>query len=377
MADRDDNGRPLFSKTPQQASRIFGLDQHKWGGSPSAMAAAPRPKFLFLVRFVRGVGQGSAEWKDGITFAVKSFDRPTISPQTKELNQYNKKRIIQTGVRYDALNIDFHDTVDATVHRMWQDYAEHYFGDFRRINQAEWAYDATMPSFYNYGEGFGLVTPRAETGRPDSLEAANFFERVECYQLFGNSYTRFDLVHPKISRFDPDDMAYDATNQSHVIRMSLEFEAIINYNKGGNISLSSSRELESLFKGVLDGDVYKPPSAPGPQSINTTNFPFFGNVTRLLNKIPGSYINTIGKVNNAVNTAQQVAQIPSAASGVLGTFGNFSFGNGKTTPAKVASGAPTGDDGLSKLNEQRPSTSQVGVRVDTNTKGDDPGDPYA
>lgn len=427
----DDKGRPLFQRTPNQASRIFGLDQQRWDGSPGgATVAVPRPKFLFLVRFVRGPGQGSPVWQNGLTFAVKSFDRPSVSPQLQQLNQYNKKRIVQTGLKYEPVNIEFHDTVDAVVNRMWQEYASYYFGDFRRSDQYDWAYDVTLDDFNDQGQGFGYTLPPGDKTSASYLEAANFFERVECYQLFGGHFIRFDLVHPKISRYSPDEMSYAEGGQPHGIRMTFEYEAVVNHQDGNSIPISSSQELSSLFGGALDGNVYSPPANYAP-NINTINLPFIGNATRLLSLIPGSYTQGVQKINNAVNMVNQVTQIPSAAGGALAGLGSFSFGGtssinttlsgimssdlakagssalsgvssalGINSPFGAAPSISTSDyeaavavaqstnfgsdamvaaainggDVISTLNASRDSSSQVGVRVDTNTQGDEPPD---
>lgn len=328
MADqKDDKGHPLFVRTPNQASRGFGFDTDLRGGGLRQIAASPRPKFLFLVRFIRGAGQGSPAWMSGVTFAIKKVDRPTVTPQIQHLSQYNKKRMVQTGFKYEPVNIEFNDTVDQSLNTMWHEYSSYYFGEFRKADQSDWGYDVTTEQYLDANNrGFGFKLP--EGVGSNSLESAHFFERLECYQLFGGSYLRWDLVHPKISRFDPDDLDYESTNQLHGIRMSLEYEAVIYQNSGNPIGLRESEEIYNVLSPFLNGQVYEPPPGPGEQSINTLNIPFFGNATRILTKIPGSYIDGVNEINRAVNTATQVLQIPAAVSGALGSFGKFDFGSG-------------------------------------------------
>lgn len=324
--DKDDRGRPLFSRGPNTASRVFGLDQQYWGGSPQgAVTAAPRPKFLFMVRFVRAVGDGSAVWKDGLSFAVKRMDRPTVSPQVQELNQYNKKRLIQTGFKYDSVNIEFHDTVDSMVSFMWNEYASYYFGEFRRTNPYDWGYDMTTQEFNDQGQGFGLTLPKGNASDPNSLNSSFFFSHVECYQFFGRQFLRYDLIHPRISRYDPDDMDYDATSQSHGIRMTLDYESVLVHNNNQPIPLSASTEIGALVGHMLDGDVYEPPGHPPPNILNQ-NIPFFGNVSRILTKIPTTQYGVFGKAGKVLTDATTALGVPGAVKGVLGSFGNFDFG---------------------------------------------------
>jgi hypothetical protein len=339
--DKDDKGRPIFSRGPRQASRIFGLDQEHWdgtatgAGAPSkGTTAPPRPKFLFLVRFVRGVGSGGVKWQDGITFAVRRIDRPSISPQMQVMNQYNKKRLVQTGFKYEPVNIEFHDTLDAVLNSMWQEYSSWYFGDFRVSNQNSWRYDVTMPDFKNSGPGFGFTLPPGPTTGPSVLESSQFFERVECYQLYGRNFTRFDLVNPKIAKYDPDDMSYDAVTESHGIRMTLEYEAMVNHNNGNTLAIDSSEELAALFGQQLDGDVYDPPRQVTPNILNQ-NIPFYGNITRVLTKIPTTQYGIFGKAGKLLSDAQQVAQIPGAIGGVLNSFGKVQFTSGGRSTSQV------------------------------------------
>lgn len=316
----DDKGRPIISRSPRQASRIFGLDQDYYMGSPGdSQTSIPRPKFLFVVRFIRGGGQGSAKWKDGLSFAVRSFGRPKISPQVQELNQYNKKRVIHTGVKYGGVNIEFYDTVDAVVSYMWSEYAAYHFGDFRRQDDYDWKYDATNAQFYNSGErGFGFTLPQGTD--PLDTESGSFFEKVECYQFFGGSYNQFDLIHPKITSFDPDAMEYEGTT-GHGIRMTMDYEAVIYHNNFVPAPIRGNRELSELYGNQLDGDVYEPPAAY-PRSI----FQSTGSILQAIGSLPNSIGRIIG--NESLAGMQVIPDKVTSAVGVLGSFGTFDFQGG-------------------------------------------------
>lgn len=318
---QDQFGNPLMQRSPSQAVRIFGLDQDAFLGVPGGGASVgpPRPKFLFVVRFIRGAGEGSAKWKDGLSFAVRSFDRPRIQPQTQEFNQYNKKRLVHTGVKFGGVNVDFYDTVDSVVSYMWNEYAAYHFGDFRRQTDTDWKYDATNQEFYNSGNrGFGLTLPGGISS-PDT-EAGFFFEKVECYQFFGGLYTQFDLIHPKITSFDPDSMEYE-NGGSNGIRMSMDYETVIYHNGLIPAPIVTNEELIGLYGNQLDGNVYEP---PGSYQRN-----IFQNLSTQANGV-NNLVRSVGRLigSESLAGAEVIPANVTKGLGVLSSFGVFDFGGG-------------------------------------------------
>jgi hypothetical protein len=319
------DGRMVYQRTPAQAHRVFGFDQDRFTGGETSLGA-PRQKYLFLVRFVRGTGEGKkSAWEDGLSFACKRFDRPNVMFETQVLNQYNKKRIVQTGIKYNPVKIEFHDTADQKVMQMWHEYASFYFGDFRKSTAADWKYDIVNPDFKNAGkEGFGLTLPNEKPN--DSPEG--FFTALECYQFAGGTFTQFDLVNPKIISFNPDEMDY-GSDVGHGLTMTIDYEAIIYKNDSKPVPMNSS-SAPTFIQGLandrfFNGSVHEP---DGP--INPSAQQRFGDVPG--NPITGLQSNgtivsatpwvTVGPGTQASN-----ATTPSASSSALGSFGAFNFGN--------------------------------------------------
>jgi hypothetical protein len=92
---------------------------------------APKFKFLFHVYFEinpavysRGISQGS---NFGLT--VKTIDLPKYTIDTATLNQYNRKRLVQTKIKYQPINVVFHDDNGNLVNDMWYNYYTYYFKD--------------------------------------------------------------------------------------------------------------------------------------------------------------------------------------------------------------------------------------------------------
>ena len=334
----DENGRPLFLRSPRQASKNFGLDQATFNGSATgATTTVPRPKFLFVVRFIRNVGEGGQAWSDGLSIAVKRIDRPNVSPVIQEMNQYNKKRLIQTGIKYGPINIDFHDTTDSVVHSMWNEYSAYHFGDQRHTTDADWSYDIVSGpnGFLNSGEGFGFTLPDAPN-EASALSSSFFFSKIEVYQLFGGKFVQFDLIHPKITSFNPDEMDYETPN-SNSIRMTLEFETIITHNKAIPQDIGQSEAAQNaIMSAGVDGDVYAPADS-APQTYPNIPSTSYGNTPGIFDNSPLFQNQIFGSSNILNQAAGQVgAAIPGVVTGAikpggaLGALGNMNFGEAVT-----------------------------------------------
>lgn len=337
----NDKGAPLFQRSPGQAYRIFGFDGDRFDGGKYALNG-PRPKFLFLVRFVRGTTPNTPPvWETGLQFAVKRLDRPRISADMQTLNQYNKKRLIQTNIKFGAVKIEFHDTQDQMVMQMWQEYASFYFGDFRKTSGNDWEYDQTNTEFKNTGgTGFGLTLPNEQVTETTKDSPKNFFSKIECYQFSGGTYTQFDLINPKISSFDPDEMDY-GSEHGHGITMTLEYETIIYQNNNQPVKMTDSKASDFIKSLLTDrnfvGDVYEPlndtraatRTATTPFETKTVPNPF-NNAS-----VIGNTINRNAGVTSAWSSLTSAlgsnsaltSKLPSGVTSALSSFGNFNFGN--------------------------------------------------
>jgi hypothetical protein len=244
----DINGRPLMVRDSRLASQNFGL-----GGS--SFTAVPKSKFMFYVRFHRTSTNGASNWEQTLSFAVKSLDRPKIEFDTETINQYNKKRIVQTRVNYSPVNLRLHDTIDNRAQAMFQEYFQFYYGDGKNTNDEDWFYDITLDEFKNSGS-WGFIPP---SGEPNQTY---FFSKVQVYQIYSGRYDQFDLIHPKISSFDPDDLDYANGDTPNEIQMTLEYEGIIQKALGEELTDELVKEMGLDVSGFYEaGD--RPILPPG------------------------------------------------------------------------------------------------------------------
>ena len=151
---------------------------------------------------------------DGISFKIKSIDKPKIDLTVQELNQYNRRRFVYTRAKYNPISIHIFDTVDDAALGVWIKYFRYYYGDSRPKPQN--VYDDSVIGTFNDSSGWGL--------RPVS-EQINFFKRVELYAMFGGKYTQINYINPRIASMDWQNYDSEA-NGSAELTMTLDYEVV-------------------------------------------------------------------------------------------------------------------------------------------------------
>lgn len=288
-------------RTPGQAADIFGLE----GPFPA------RPKNLFYCRFNQA-DSASLNWTRDLGFVVKSVDRPAIQPTVEEVNQYNKKRQIHTGYKTTPVRLTIYDTADSIALQMWSVYTRHYFGDFRKTNGDSWSYDVARDEFLDQSgnDGFGF----SPINNPNPNVQQFFFSSLSIYQVYGNQYVQFDLINPKITSFDPDELNYEDSTAS-LVNITIAYEAILIMNEGAPQPIGSDEALREAFATRFGGDYLDIPSVADNSfgtssraSLNDALIPGFGG-------------------NEQARTPDLRSYSSSAAGGVLSSFGDFNFGS--------------------------------------------------
>ena len=60
---------------------------------------------------------------------VKNVQLPSYEMSVNELNQYNRKRLVQTKINYQPVEITFHDDGSDLIRNMWYSYYSYYYKD--------------------------------------------------------------------------------------------------------------------------------------------------------------------------------------------------------------------------------------------------------
>ena len=231
------NGPKVNLGDYQHASRLYVSNN---------MRLAPKFKHLYhVVLNINPQAQDLAKLvkqidKRELNILARYSDLPKYDIQTETVNQYNRKKIIQTGVRYNPINIEFHDDNAGVTSLFWEAYFRYYYSD---SNYTEKNADGTPKlSVDAYGKVSGNLN--SMYGNSDSQvykfgldrpnKPQNFFTSIQIFQLhpqWGKSaYTSYTLINPYIASFQHDSVSQENSEFS-INRFSVEYEAV-QYNRG-------------------------------------------------------------------------------------------------------------------------------------------------
>lgn len=200
----------------QHAARVFTDDQFR---------LAPKHKFLFHVAFninpaaLRDINLVQRH-RNEINLMVKDCDLPNYTVTVETLNQYNRKKNVQTTHKYNALNMTFHDDNMGLINQLWQNYYSYYYADPTSSGEpGAYKRTATKSSAYvnnAYGLDNGSTTP--------------FFNYITIYQMARHEFVSYTLINPIISSWNHNKVGY-AANGTHDNTIAIQYEAV-NYSNG-------------------------------------------------------------------------------------------------------------------------------------------------
>jgi hypothetical protein len=219
----------------------------------------PRFKFLFHVKFninndIIGKLQAAKiflpENIDNLSLAVKTVDLPKYKIDTHTLNQYNRKRVVQTKLNYEPVNVTFQDDGGDNIRNLWYQYYSYYYrdpsqqyvpnipttnGSIGQIQQKQNGFSYPTRDIYS-AERVGNVNDWGFIGE-SYLDLANspsgkppFFQDIEIYGFDQHKYARYILVNPIITNWNHDQ--YDYAQGGGVMQnsMTIAYETVKYYS---------------------------------------------------------------------------------------------------------------------------------------------------
>jgi len=269
------NDSNVLLRDPQHAARLFSDDQFR---------LAPKHKFLFHVSF--SINSAALQninlvqrHRNEINMLVKSCDLPSFAVTVETLNQYNRKKNVQTTHKYQPINIIFHDDNMGVINQLWQSYYSYYYADsLVATDPGAYQRNATKSSDFikfPFGLDNGSTTP--------------FFNHIIIYQMARHEYVSYKLHNPIITSWNHNKVDYEQS-KGHDNAMQIAIEAV------------------SYGSGIVEpGD----PEGFGFEHYDNTPSPLKGeipaNTTSFTGISPGSasnLINIINTVTEQVNTYQ-------------------------------------------------------------------------
>nr|NDG05769.1 hypothetical protein [Oxalobacteraceae bacterium] len=227
------------------ASRVFTTNSYE---------LKPRFKFQFHVGFTVNTDQVTYLKNADLDFTelsciVKTVDLPKFTVDTETLNQYNRKRIVQTKINYQPVTITFHDDTGDNARRLWYYYFSYYFKDAtHRYNLGSTggqpqpnavgtttAFDYNVRDIYaekplvtDWGFIGESVSDRGPTpSNVDGTGKTPFFKDIRIYGMDQNhKYCEYVLINPIITAWNHDTYDYAQGNGVMQHSMTIAYETV-------------------------------------------------------------------------------------------------------------------------------------------------------
>lgn len=237
----------------QHASRTF---------TTNSFELKPKFKFLFHVSFTlnyKQIPQLAASMGvddiSNISLLVKTVDLPKYSIETETLNQYNRKRVVQTKINYDPVSITFHDDSGDLIRNMWYNYYSYYYKDPSQQYENVPAYNGTLGNLNTLFNGFGYNTrdtydnsrqvndwgyigesygdgtnPVNTTGSASYTGKPPFFRDIRIYGLSQKKFASYVLINPMITSWKHDQYDYAQGEGTMSNTVEIKYETVKYYS---------------------------------------------------------------------------------------------------------------------------------------------------
>lgn len=242
---------------------------------------APRKKYLFHVYFnintteIPGLTKlFGARDSSRVSVLTKSVQLPNYTFDVETMQQYNRKRNIQTKINYEPVTVDFHDDSSDIVRSLWFAYYNYFYKD---PSQSYGGNQSTQSTSQNAGGALsnlvnglipndisnilpfggldGLFGGSSSNGGPGNASDQNrrdiyendrigndwgymgegvggatnkpqFFKDITVYGFNQHSFVSYTLVNPIITDFRHDTYDYSAGGDTMSNAMTIKYESV-------------------------------------------------------------------------------------------------------------------------------------------------------
>lgn len=335
---------------------------------------APKLKFLFHVYFeinpavyAKGIASGANFGLD-----VKSVQLPKFQFSTHVMNQYNRKRIVQTKINYEPITITFHDDNGNIINDMWYNYYTYYYKDANKpvlasqsgVSNPTGAASNAGGASYNSrnlytpsiqgDEDWGYigesVTQNGTTSQANmGIAKIPFFKNIQVYGFNQHNFILYTLINPVIVNYSHDTYQYEAGNGTMENTMTIDYETV-KYAEG---AISGKNPEKSPGFGMQENydTTLSPIAVPGSNATILGQGGLVETTTGVLNDLANgnilSAVANAGRMAKTVNQAGGIKQV--AKSEITGMVGSAIAGqtNARSAYYYPAYGTtPTGNAGV-------------------------------
>lgn len=222
----------------------------------NAYELKPRFKFLFHVSFTLNTAEIPALSQlagvneiTSLSYLVKTVDLPKYTIATETLNQYNRKRVVQTKINYDPVTITFHDDGGDNSRNLWYNYYSYYYKDPSQNYLAANSQNGSMGASANMQKGFGYnnrdiyndtrigdvndwgyVGESYSDGTSSASGKPPFFKDIRIYGMDQHKTAEYVLINPLISNFSHDQYNYSEGAGVMQNSMTIAYETVKYYS---------------------------------------------------------------------------------------------------------------------------------------------------
>jgi hypothetical protein len=390
------------------ASKTFGTNLYQY---------SPKFKFLFHCYFSINNDVYDLDKQQGTQqnfgLLVRDVKLPAYQIQTTQMNQYNRKRIVQTKIKYEPVNFTFFDDNSNTMAKLWAAYYTYYYNDgsiplvkfsgrggngldltsaakegtvrglagaggVGSAPEQDEAYttrniyenDISKTMFYGYN-----VTTNNGEGKP------NFFNNITIYGFYQKNFIAYTLINPVITNFAHDTYNYDEGTGIMKNTMTIDYETVV-YNEGK----MDGEKPQNIVPGFGDEATYdrtlSPIAMPGSNGKVLGNGGLIDSVGGALGDFSSNPLGSIRTLGASYKTFKNTDLTQSLKTELTNSFVNnlrqkpnetrnlsFSFDNPGSGPqAPTGAGAPV--TGQVYGTDSAPNTnSNNGTNVRVNAQG--------
>jgi hypothetical protein len=356
---------------------------------------------------------------------VKTFDLPKYQIDNKVLNAYNRPNIVQTKLKYDPINIVFHDDSADTTRELWYNYYSYYYRDsdyeegvYRMAGSKygirpsqNWGYNPANPwesdqhliskielfSFHqkkfssyvlynpiitnwrhgqhNYSEGTGVME-NSMTVAYESVKYEKGWVTENQFQDFLLHYDRSpspltpagggtqSILGPGGLLNAADEIAGDLASGNPIGAAFKALRAAQNF-KGADLAKIAGAEAIGVVKDVLRGN--NPLSGVNFPSLGGLASSLGGEVSGALGKLSGGGLSSIGGAFSSLQTGSLAKLSLTSAAGIAGTTQNILGSAQKLSGAVSSNGGSLGQLASGAF----APNSNLNVKFPSNTGGID------
>jgi hypothetical protein len=220
---------------------------------------APKQKFLFHVYFTVNTAnpaiRSAFDNRDIATIGlmVKNVQLPNYTLSVDTMNQYNRKRLVQTKIDYNPVSMEFHDDGGDLVRNMWYNYFSYYYKDpnqkYDNVTNTNGSLGALIgtPAGFSYNSrdiydnsrqvnDWGYIGESYNDGNFSAGSTVGpagkvpFFRDIRIYGFDQHKISEYILINPMITEWQHDTYDYAQGNGIMSHRMTIRYETVKYYS---------------------------------------------------------------------------------------------------------------------------------------------------